>query len=124
MAQRVKHPPAVQETQEMRASPLSREDSLEKEMATPSSYSCLENPMDTVQKVEKSQTQLSKHTPEHSVHTVFDLFTYCIYVFIWPFHTTCWILVPPQGIPLTPPVLEAWNPYHWTTREILAFYLF
>ena len=38
--------------------------------------------MDTVPKVEKSQTQLSKHTLEHSMHTGFYLFTYCIYLAI------------------------------------------
>ena len=44
---------------------LGREDPLEKEMANPLQYSCLENPMDrgawwaTVHGVAKSQTQLS-----------------------------------------------------------------
>ena len=37
MAQWVKNPPTVQETQEMRVQSLGREDALEKEMATHSS---------------------------------------------------------------------------------------
>ena len=47
---------------------LGREDPLEKEMANPLQYSCLENPMDrgawwaTVHGVAKSQTQLSYST--------------------------------------------------------------
>ena len=58
----VKNPPAMQETQ---IPSLSQEDPLEKEMATPLQYSCLENPMDggawwaTVHGVTKSWTQLS-----------------------------------------------------------------
>ena len=43
MAQQVKNPPAMQET--WVRSP-GRDDPLEKEMATHSRYSCLENPMD------------------------------------------------------------------------------
>ena len=43
MAQQVKNPPAMQET--WVRSP-GRDDLLEKEMATHSRYSCLENPMD------------------------------------------------------------------------------
>ena len=61
MAQQVKNPPAMQET--WVRSP-GRDDLLEKEMATHSRYSCLENPMDrgawraTVHGVTKSQTGL------------------------------------------------------------------
>ena len=44
MAQWVKNPPAVQETQETWVRSLGQEDSLEKEMAT--HYSALKNPMD------------------------------------------------------------------------------
>ena len=43
MAQMVKNLPAMQET---RVQSLGREDPLEKGMATPLQYSCLENPMD------------------------------------------------------------------------------
>ena len=61
LAQSVKNPPAMQETQ---VRSLSREDFLEKEMAIPLQYSCLENPMDrgawraTAHRVSKSWTQL------------------------------------------------------------------
>ena len=42
----VKNPPVTQETQEMRVLSLGQEDPLEKGMATPVQYSCLENPTD------------------------------------------------------------------------------
>ena len=57
-----KNLPAMQETQEMGVRSLGQEDPLEKGMATHSSISCLENPMDretcwaTVHAVTKSQT--------------------------------------------------------------------
>ena len=44
--QLVKNPLAMQETQKMWVRSLGREDPLEEEMATQSSYSCLENSMD------------------------------------------------------------------------------
>ena len=59
MAQQVKNPPTVQETQETRVRFLGREDPLEEEMATQSSI-LARNPMDrgarraTVQEVAKS----------------------------------------------------------------------
>ena len=59
----VKNLPEMQET---RVQSLGWEDPLEKEMATHSSYSCLENPMDrgawwaTVHGLQKSWTRLSK----------------------------------------------------------------
>ena len=62
MAQIVKDPPAMQETQ---VRSLGREDPLEKGMATHCQYSCLENSMDrgarwaTVHGVPKRWTQLS-----------------------------------------------------------------
>ena len=62
MAQMVKNLPAMQET---RVQSLGREDPLEKGMATPLQYSCLENPMDSgawraaIQGVAKSRTRLS-----------------------------------------------------------------
>ena len=43
MVQRVKNPPVMQETQ---VQSLGKEDSLEKEVATHSQYSCLGNSMD------------------------------------------------------------------------------
>ena len=65
VAQRVKHLPAMQETQ---VRSLGWGDPLEKEMASILLYSCLENPMDrgawqaTVHGVAKSQTRLSDFT--------------------------------------------------------------
>ena len=67
MAQRVKNPPAVQETRKMRVRFLVWEDPLEEENGNPLQYSCLENPMDkgtwqaTIQRVTKSWTQLSDY---------------------------------------------------------------
>ena len=72
VAQKVKRLPAMQET---RVQSLGREDYLEKEMATPLQYSCLENFMDrgalyaTVHGVTKSGTRLSDFT--HSLTSVF-----------------------------------------------------
>ena len=65
MAQQVKNPPAMWETQEMRVQPLSREDSLEEEMATHSSILAWKIPWTeepggaTVHGVAKSWTRLS-----------------------------------------------------------------
>ena len=65
MVQCVKNLPAMQETQEIQIPPLGSEDPPEGENGSPLQYSCLENPMDrgawraTVQRVAKSQTQLS-----------------------------------------------------------------
>jgi len=65
MAQQVKNPPAMQETQEIQVRSLGQEDSLEKENGNPLQYSCLENSMDrgawpaAVPRVTKSQTQLN-----------------------------------------------------------------
>ena len=62
MAQPVKNPPAMQETQEMWVQSLSQEDLLEEENGNAFQYSCLKSPMDrgywqaTVQRVAKSQT--------------------------------------------------------------------
>ena len=60
MAQWVKNPPAMQETQEMQVRSLGQEDSLEKEIGNPLQYSCLENPMDRgAWRVTQSWTRLS-----------------------------------------------------------------
>jgi len=65
MVQHVKNLPAIQETQEMQIPPPSSEDPPKGENGNPLQYSCLENPKDrgawqpTVQRVAKSQTQLS-----------------------------------------------------------------
>ena len=70
MAQRIKNPPAMQETQKMWVQSLGWEDPLEEEMATHSRILAWENPIDrgtwwaTVHRVGKSQTQgwAMKHT--------------------------------------------------------------
>ena len=65
MAQQIKNLPAMQETQEMQLQSLGQEYPLEEENGNPFQFSCLNNPMDrralwaTVQRVKKSQTQLS-----------------------------------------------------------------
>ena len=46
VAQKVKNPSAMQEAQEMQVWSLGQEGPLEKGMANPPQYSCLENPMD------------------------------------------------------------------------------
>ena len=65
MAQQIKNLPAMQESQEMEVQSQGQEYPLEEENGNPFQYSCLKNPMDrrvlwaTVQRVKKSQTQLS-----------------------------------------------------------------
>ena len=65
VAQQVKNLPVMQETKEMQAQFLGREDPLEEENDTLVQYSCLKNPMNrgawqaTVQNVAKKQIQLS-----------------------------------------------------------------
>ena len=62
MAQQVKNPHAMQETQETQILSLDWEDSLEKGNVNTLQYSCLRNPMDrgvwraTIQRVTKSWT--------------------------------------------------------------------
>ena len=62
MAQRMKNPPALQETQEAYVQSLDWEDPLEGENGSPLQYSCLKNPMvrgawqAIIQSVAKSQT--------------------------------------------------------------------
>ena len=41
-----------------------------------------------------------------------------IYVFIWPQHAACGILVPRPGIEPVPPEVEAQSPNHRTAREV------
>ena len=65
--------------QETWAQSLSWEDPLEKEMANPPQYSCLQNPMDsgssraTVHGVAKSWTRLSLHTHIHTILCCVDV---------------------------------------------------
>ena len=74
----VKRLPATRET---RVQSLGWEDPLEKEMATHSQYSCLENSMDgeawwaTVHGVAKSRTRLSNFTFTFHFRTSFTLIT-------------------------------------------------
>ena len=62
MAQRMKNPSALHETQEAYVQSLDWEDPLEEENGSPLQYSCLKNPMDRgvwqaiIQSVAKSQT--------------------------------------------------------------------
>ena len=48
----------------------------------------------------------------------FLIFSFYLFVHIWPRHTGCWILVPQPGIKAMPPTLEAQSLNYWTTREI------
>ena len=41
-----------------------------------------------------------------------------LFLFLWPHHATCRILVPRTGIKLVPPAVEAQSLNHWTTREV------
>ena len=72
----VTHPPANAETRETQLRSLGGEDSLGKEMATHSQYSCLENYTErrawraTVHGVTKNWTQLSTHARTHTQSTV------------------------------------------------------
>ena len=40
-----------------------------------------------------------------------------LYLFIWPQHAACGILLPRPGIEPQPSAVKAWSPNHWTTRE-------
>ena len=96
----------------------------------PLQYSSLENPMDrgrwqaTVQRVAKSQTWL-KWLSMHIHTTCFIVCHFYILFFpiFWPDQVACGILVPQPGIKLTSSALEAQSPNHWTTREVLLFFL-
>ena len=46
------------------------------------------------------------------------------FFFFWPRHAACEILVAQPGIKPVPPAVEAWNPNHWTAREVLEEILF
>ena len=45
------------------------------------------------------------------------------YFTFWLHCMACGILVPPPGIEPTPPVVEARSLNHWTTREVLDFWI-
>ena len=42
------------------------------------------------------------------------------FIFFWPYHAACGILVPQPGIEPMPPTVEVWCLNHWTAREVLA----
>ena len=46
------------------------------------------------------------------------------YLFIWPHHPACGILIYQLGIKPLPPAVEAWSPNHWTTRVLPRIALF
>ena len=46
------------------------------------------------------------------------LFLFYFYLFIWPCHAACRILVPRPGIKPGPPAVEAQSLNHWTAREV------
>ena len=78
-------------------------------------YSCPENPMDReawwtrVHGVTKSQTRLKWHSRAQPWVSVMACGI---------FHCSMWDVVPWPGIKPESPVLRAWNPSHWTTREV------
>ena len=41
-----------------------------------------------------------------------------LFLYFWPSHTTCGILVPGPGIEPAPPAVEARGLNHWTAREV------
>ena len=48
---------------------------------------------------------------------------FILFFYVFKFFLACGILVPWPGIKPTPPVLEAWNLNHWTTRKVLRILL-
>ena len=81
----------VQEVQEMCLWSLGQEDPLEKEMANPLQYSCLENSMDrgtwqaTAYEVTKSQAWLSAHTHTHTEPVIKHFWNYSCKWFMYMF---------------------------------------
>ena len=47
-----------------------------------------------------------------------------IYLFIWPRHATCRILVPQSGTETVPPAMKAQSPNRWTAKEYPGLYFF
>ena len=45
-------------------------------------------------------------------------------LFFWPYCVARRILVPSSGVKPVPPAVEAWNPNHWTTREVPVLHFF
>ena len=43
---------------------------------------------------------------------------FLLFIYVWPCHTACRILVPRPGTEPVPPAVEAQSLNHWTTREV------
>ena len=59
-------------------------------------------------------------TKQYKKKSIYHTLLINIYLFIWPRHTACGILliVPLPGIEPTPPAVEAQSLNHWTAREV------
>ena len=44
----------------------------------------------------------------------------CLFVYFWPHHLVCRILIPWPGVEPWPVAVKAWSPDPWTTREFLS----
>ena len=53
--------------------------------------------------------------------SVILLYYFILFLFFWPHHVACGILVPRPGIEPGPSSVKAQNPNHWTTREFPSF---
>ena len=51
-------------------------------------------------------------------HIRMSLVRFFIFLISWLHCVACGILVPPPGTEPAPPAVEAWNPNHWTTKEV------
>ena len=49
-------------------------------------------------------------------HLTNQRWSFFFWLFFWPCHAACRILVPRPGIESVPPAVEAWSPNHWTAR--------
>ena len=56
-------------------------------------------------------------------HFLFYLFL-IYFLFFWPHHEACGILVPQPGIEPGPSTVRAWSPNHWTAREFPDIFYF
>ena len=52
-----------------------------------------------------------------NIYFIFYNFFY-LFIYLWPRHAACGILVPWPGIKPVPPALEAQSLNHWTAREV------
>ena len=56
-----------------------------------------------------------------SMYKFYFYFLKPYYYYFWPPHVACGVLVPPPGIVLAPPAVEARSLNHWTNREVLMY---